>query len=267
MAVAAWVLAIACFLNINTSHKAPAAPSRNMKPLSFELSQRGLGLESKKPATNHIGAIQPAIGTWQGPIQPVSIQASDRVPIIVRIPTTEPVVFVGIDDGWVQPAEMADWLVEHHLPFTLFLTDNGIKNNYGYFKSFQAAGMTIQNHTVSHSHLPKLNYYQQKAEICGAADTYQSVFGLRPTLFRPPYGEYNDNTRLAAAACGMKALVLWHAVIGTGGDVQFQSNNHLQPGDIVLMHFKADFLADAQALAKQVAQNHLQIGRLEDWLP
>lgn len=211
---------------------------------------------------------QPAISVWQGPIQPSDIQPASPIPVFSKVPTTEPVIFVGIDDGWVQTPQNLDWLTSHHLPFTLFLTDNGIKNDYGYFKKLQNAGMTIQDHTLSHPHLPKLTLDQQKTEICSTADKYQNVFGERPTLFRPPYGEYNDDTRKAAASCGITAIVLWHVVIGTGGDVQFQTgSNHLQAGDIVLMHFRPEFLVDAHALAEQASQNHLQIGRLEDWLP
>ncbi len=186
-------------------------------------------------------------------------------PVVHKVPTTEPVVFLGIDDGWTKSPETQSWLLDHRLPFTLFLTDAAIKNNYEYFGRLQAAGLTIEDHTLTHPNLTKLSLEQQKTEICGTADIYQTVFGSRPTLFRPPYGAYNEATLQAAAACGMKAIVLWRAIVKSGV-VQFQNGTALEPGDIVLMHVRPEFIQDIQAFMNQVAKDHLQVGRLEDWL-
>ena len=270
IAVAFWIVLIA---SIQAIVGGSAKPSHRVPQRIRSLGLTFTSVDHRN-ITRRLGAqtqttSQPAITAWRGPVQPLSVSSSGGLaPVVLKIPTTEPVVFVGIDDGWIQTPDELDWLASHHLPFTLFLTNNGIKNDYGFFQKLQDAGMTIQDHTLSHPHLAKLNFDQQKTEICQTADIYQSVFGRRPTLFRPPYGEYNDDTRRAAASCGIKAVVMWHVVIGTGGDVQYQSvNHHLQPGDIVLMHFRPEFLADVKALSKEVEQNHLQIGRLEDWLP
>ncbi|HSX17858.1 MAG TPA: polysaccharide deacetylase family protein [Candidatus Saccharimonadales bacterium] len=268
IAVGFWVLAIISIHCVHNSHLSAVNIAKKIESLSLSITFPSHQDTTSRSAPQAQTITSPAIAAWQGPIQPVNIQTSDMAPVILRVPTTEPVVFVGIDDGWVQAKPTQAWLIKHHLPFSLFLTNNGIKNDYGYFKKLQSAGMTIEDHSLTHPNLTKLNLDQQKAEICATADIYQTVFGRRPTLFRPPYGAYNDNTRRAAASCGIKAIVMWHVNVGTGGDVQFQSNStHLQPGDIVLMHFNPEFLQDMQSLAEAVTQNHLQIGRLEDWLP
>ena len=81
-----------------------------------------------------------------------------------------------------------------------------------------------------------------------------------------PFGEYNNLTIEAVRQCGLKAIVLWHAK-ANGGSMQFQDGkHHLEPGDIVLMHFRAEFLQDINAFINQVEQDHLQIARLEDWI-
>lgn len=264
-----WVLALFCALSIHNGKQSQPPSSTQSQPITLSISSLNPEIASNQSTLGEQTTGQPAITAWRGPIQPLSLNSSKtKTPVINRIPTTEPVVFVTIDDGWVQTKEQQDWLIKHHLPISLFLTNNGIKNDYGYFKKLQDAGMTIQDHTLSHPDLTRLDIDRQKHEICATADKYQSVFGRRPELLRPPYGDYNDDTKKAAASCGFKAIVLWHAVVGTGGEeVQFQTpSNHLQPGDIVLMHFKQGFAADAQALAEQIQKNHLQIGRLEDWL-
>jgi hypothetical protein len=187
---------------------------------------------------------EPQISAWQGQVDQMPASPT-QIPVLTRISTDKPVIFLGLDDGLVKSAEAKNWLISHHLPFTLFLVDDLIKTDYPYFRELQAAGMTIQDHTITHTDLSTLPLEQQKAEICGSADSFEAAFGSRPTLFRPPYGSYNDLTRQAAAECGMKAVVIWHAK-ANGGSIQFQDGNtHFLPGDIVLMHFRPEFLHDA----------------------
>ncbi len=201
---------------------------------------------------------------WKGSIQPLVI-APNETPVLYKIPISEPVVFLSIDDGWAKPADAQKWLISHRLPFSLFLTDDAIKSNYGYFQKLQAAGMTIEDHTLHHPRLNKLSLSRQQTEICGTAGIYEKVFDRRPTLFRPPYGLMNNTTIQAAGTCGMRAVVMWHANV-ENGTIFYQDGDHLLPGDIVLMHFHSNMAADLQAFSNQVRQDHLQIGRLEDWI-
>src|SRR5262249_15674175 len=98
------------------------------------------------------------------------------------------------------------------------------------------------------------------------ADALTAVFGQRPRLFRPPYGSYNVLTQQAAAACGMKAIIMWHATLENGA-MQFQTpETHLEAGDIILTHFQGDLIPNLETLNQQLEANHLQLGRLEDWV-
>jgi peptidoglycan/xylan/chitin deacetylase (PgdA/CDA1 family) len=223
------------------------------------------GTAKLHPVPKRLPPTEATLHEWQGAVEPVLTQPQ-IVPVLDRIPTNKPVIFLGIDDGAAKSPEAQRWLLEHHLPFSLFLDNANIQSNYGYFRQLQTAGMGIEDHTLTHPYLRTLTQQQQQAEICGAADTYQAVFGKRPTLFRPPYGELNGLTHQAAANCGMKAIITWHAKVN-GGSVQFQENNtHFLPGDIVLMHFRPEFLQDMKAFTNQAAKDHLQVARLEDWI-
>jgi|GEM_PF-3582033 peptidoglycan/xylan/chitin deacetylase (PgdA/CDA1 family) len=205
------------------------------------------------------------VPVWHGPVEPLNIPAGST-PVIYDIPTSQPVVFLTIDDGWTKTSETQKWLLEHKLPATLFLINDAIKNNYDYFKSLQNAGMSIEDHTLTHPNLAKLRLARQQAQICGAADTYQDVFGHRPTLLRPPYGSFNAATIHAASSCGMQAIVMWRVVISKGV-IYFQGDRtQLEPGDIVLMHFRPEFLDDVKDFVSETNRAHLQIGHLEDWL-
>ena len=97
----------------------------------------------------------------------------------------------------------------------------------------------MESHTITHPDLTKVSSAQMQNEVCGTLDDYQTLFGRRPTLFRPPYGSTNANVQAVAASCGFKAIVLWK---GSTNDGRFdlQDGTQLTPGDVVLMHFRTD---------------------------
>lgn len=255
--VAVMVLLILTFSQITSQNKQPAHDDLK--------ASRTSKFQHKPKRPKVVSPDKLPISVYRGPVNPIPIPAG-LPPVIDRVPTNLPVVFVTIDDGWVQTKENLNWLTTHHLPFSLFLSDAGVRSNYQYFIDLQASGMAVQNHTISHHSLLKMTLDQQKAEICGASDTYQAVFKHRPTLFRPPYGEYSDVTRQAVADCGMRAVIMWKATL-EGGAIHYQlPNNRLQPGDIVLLHFEPDLIPNMQALSVELAKNRLQVAQLEDWI-
>ncbi len=209
--------------------------------------------------------VVPMPAPWQGPVEPV-ILSRHKIKVLDRLKVKEPVVFLGIDDGWYQTPQNLAWLTSHHLPFSLFLVDSQIQDDPGYFRQLQGAGMTIEDHSSTHPDLVTLDKKDQTRQICQPADDYARIFGRRPTLLRPPYGDYNDDTKAAAAACHLKALVNWDVVIQNGA-IQYQNpSGHLEPGDVILTHFQSDLIPNMNALATQLRKDHLQIARLEDWL-
>ena len=186
-------------------------------------------------------------------------------PLLINIPTKQNVVFLGIDDGVYKQATELQLMKKNNIKASLFLADIFIRDNPAFFKKFISAGSYVENHTINHKLLSRLSYEEQKQEICLEADRQQLEYGRRPVLFRPPGGDYNQNTQRAAAACGMKAVILWIAK-ANGGSMQYQVGNKLQPGDIVLMHFRPEFAADMKAFIAAEKAAGLRTALLEDWI-
>jgi peptidoglycan/xylan/chitin deacetylase (PgdA/CDA1 family) len=184
-------------------------------------------------------------------------------PVITRIETTDPVVFVTIDDGTERSAEVADVLSELDMPVTLFLVDHPIDVGADYFASLP--GALVESHTRTHPDLRTLSEADQRAEICGNADAITAAFGSRPRLFRPPYGYHNDAIGRAAADCGMSAVVLWNVVV-EDGTISFRTVPRLRPGDIVLLHFTTGLPDDLRVLSERIRAAGLTVARLEDYL-
>jgi peptidoglycan-N-acetylglucosamine deacetylase len=186
-------------------------------------------------------------------------------PVLARLPTQQPVVFLGIDDGaHRQPYEL-ELLRQHGVRASLYLANSFIHAEPEFFVPFVRAGYPVQNHSLTHTLMPRLSYAEQVREICGSADLQAQQFGARPIFFRPPGGAYNTATRRAAATCGMRAIVTWIAK-ANAGRMEYQLGHALRPGDIVLMHFRPEFRADLQAFVDALAAAGLRTELLEDWV-
>ena len=186
-------------------------------------------------------------------------------PVVKRISTTRRVVFVTIDDGWTRDPAFPSDVAKAGVPTSLFLVGNAAKLDYSYFRQLQRLGATIEDHTLTHPDCSRLSFAEQRQQICSAADTYRRVFGRRPTLLRPPYGDFNTVTQRAAQVCGMHALVKWDVSVNSGR-LAFASGHQLRPGDIILMHFTANIRRDFAAALDAARQQGLTVRRLEDYL-
>ena len=182
---------------------------------------------------------------------PVGVASGPSASWFSAIPTTQKVAFITIDDGFTKDPKFIDVLRESHVRVTLFLEINAIKDNPEYFRQLEAAGAVIEAHTISHPELIGTSYDFQKHEICGSADQLAALYGRRPLLFRPPYGDKDATTLRVVHDCGMKAAFFWKETINAG-IVRFQVGSKVQPGDIMLMHFRPtvvqDFIAGLQAI-------------------
>lgn len=183
-----------------------------------------------------------------------------------RIPTTQQVAFLTIDDGIVASTDAVALMRAARVPVTLFLTTNTISPNKEYFAQLVEFGAVIESHTVSHPQLPSLGYGGQHYELCRATDLLEQWYGRRPLFFRPPYGEWNETTLRAAYDCGLRAGFGWAETVNNGV-VRFQTARHvIQPGDIVLMHFRSTFAADFVAALRAIKAAGLVPVLLEDYV-
>ena len=183
-----------------------------------------------------------------------------------RIPTDQKIAFITMDDGIEKNPLALKLFQAAHVPITLFLEVNAVKDNPGFFTPLQAAGATIEAHTISHPNLRGRSYAYQKHEICGGADWLQQQYGRRPVLFRPPFGTHDANTLKAVHDCGMKAAFFWKETTDHGY-VFFQEGKTVQPGDIILMHFRPRFVDDFLAVLNAIHRAGLTPARLEDYIP
>ncbi|GAB2778716.1 polysaccharide deacetylase family protein [Streptomyces chlorus] len=193
-------------------------------------------------------------------------------PVFTTVPTEEKVVFLTIDDGAEKDPAFLRMMSELKIPYTVFLSDYVIKEDYGYFEKMRDRGVGLNNHTLNHPYLPGLSYARQKREICGMQDVIEQRYGDRPVLFRPPFGNYNKDTLRAAKSCGIEYAPLWNEEVFVDRWDYREGDRDLHPGDIVLSHFRGrdewegtmpDMIR--RFLDKVTAEGYA-VGRLEDYL-
>ncbi len=186
-------------------------------------------------------------------------------PRVDHVVTTDPVVFVTIDDGYHPLPDVLAFLQAHEAPVTAFLIAPIAQRDADFYRQVLQLGGTVEDHTMHHVDLARLSLQQQMAELCPAADLEGAVFGRRPLLARPPGGAENQFTDQAVGSCGMYATVLWDAKFS---DHQFTLAHPggLKAGDIVLMHWGPGLLQDLQTLFPLIQAAGLHPAPLQDYI-
>ena len=205
-------------------------------------------------------AVAPVPGLTVGPLT----EGPGPIPVVHRIPTTDPVVFITIDDGATADQGALDVLRKGSIPTTLFLTQRFVPTNADYFRSLQATGATVQSHSITHQSLRGKDEATQRREICGPTEQYTQLFGAAPELFRPPYGSWDDTTVRVAASCGMRAVVHWSATYDSGQLATV--GGPLRAGDIILLHFKPGLGWNLAGLLSQITAAGLRPAPLLDYI-
>ena len=136
-------------------------------------------------------------------VKPVTLSPSDPT-VFSRVPLTDKVVFVTIDDGIEKDPGFIRMVRDFQVPITISLADVLIRDDYAYFEKLYETGyVSIQNHTVTHPlDMPGLSAAQQLEEIAGQQEKLNSEYGVTPYIFRPPGGNYDEATIASASqAC------------------------------------------------------------------
>jgi peptidoglycan/xylan/chitin deacetylase (PgdA/CDA1 family) len=208
-------------------------------------------------------------------IKPIKLTATGKVPVISRIPTSRKIVFITIDDGLEKDPKFITMAKDLRIPFTMFLMNDAVKNDYAYFRTLQDLGNHVQNHTLHHPEMSKLSSAQQHTEICGDQKILTQQYGAAPFLFRPPYGEDASGPSLARAVrdCGPQAIVVWRDTMEIKG-IEYQSaDKRLSPGDIILAHFRGPAELKGTSMTTMFAnmlriiqEQGFTVARLEDYV-
>ncbi|MBQ8655274.1 MAG: polysaccharide deacetylase family protein [Clostridia bacterium] len=172
-----------------------------------------------------------------------SISAGERT-----VYSTEPLIplmGIGIDCAYAadRTDEILAILEKHNVKCTFFMTSFFLTNFTEEAQKIRDAGHEIANHSQSHEHMKTLRSGELFRQITTPIEHAETLLGVTPRLFRPPYGEYNGNVTSLARSEGME-VIMWSA---TAHDSSFKytqeqvlrfatTGSDFKPGSILLMH-------------------------------
>ena len=102
--------------------------------------------------------------------------------------------------------QLIDILGRYNIKATFFVVGEWVDKYPDSVKALAEAGHEIMNHSNDHAHFNSLSAEEIVANINACNDKIEAVTGVRPTLFRPPYGEYDDHVIIAVRGMGMEPI-------------------------------------------------------------
>ena len=128
-----------------------------------------------------------------------STNTSKLLPIY-SVDTKEPKIAITINCAW--SADDIDIILEtlkkQEVKVTFFMVGDWVEKNEEAVKKIYEAGHEIGNHSYNHPHVNNLNLDKNKEQIQKCSDLIKNITGKGTSLYRGPYGEYN-NTVIEAA--------------------------------------------------------------------
>lgn len=138
--------------------------------------------------------------------------------------------------------ELIDFLIANKIPATFFMSGRWMARHGAEVKRLLAVPFfEIGTHGEVHAHLPMQEREEQQQEIMGPVRLLKAKYGRRATLFRPPYGEYNDQTVEAVKALGLR-FILWSIESGdpdptlSAEAIVARVQKRIKPGSVIVLH-------------------------------
>lgn len=103
---------------------------------------------------------------------------------------------------------LIDILGRYDVKATFFVVGDWATKYPESVKALADAGHEIMNHSDKHKHMTQLSVEQIVADVTACNDKVAAVTGVSPTLFRAPYGEYDDKVVTTLRGMGME-VVQW----------------------------------------------------------
>lgn len=174
--------------------------------------------------------------------QVATASTSERKIPIYCVEEDEKKVSISFDAAWgnEQTDTLLNILDEKKVKSTFFLVGAWVDKYPDSVKDIAKRGHDVGNHSDTHAHLPQLTDEGIKKELVDCNEKVKKLTGKSPVLFRPPYGDYNNNVVNVTNSINMYC-VQWDIDSLDWKDPSPQQmveriKNNLKNGSIILMH-------------------------------
>ena len=137
---------------------------------------------------------------------------------------------------------LVDYLVTHRVPATFFMSGKWIAKHDAEVEHLLGIEFfEVGTHGEVHAHLPMHSADEQRTEIHTPVRLLNEHYAHDATLFRPPYGEYNDTTVDVVKQLGLR-FIQWSIESGdpdptlSAEQILARIEKRAKPGSIVVLH-------------------------------
>ena len=134
---------------------------------------------------------------------------SRQIPVY-RVARTDHAIALTIDAAWSadKTSFILDTLDRYQIKATFFLCGVWVKAYPDVVKEIAARGHEIGNHSLTHPHMNRITAEEIRKELKELDDQIEALTGKRSSLFRAPFGEYNDTVVSTVRDMGYE-IVQW----------------------------------------------------------
>ncbi len=172
----------------------------------------------------------------------VETASTQREIPIYRVDTDKKQVAISFDAAWgnEQTETLLDTLDEYKVKTTFFLVGDWVDKYPESVKDIAERGHDVGNHSNTHPHMTQMSTADMCGEIEACNEKIKNITGNAPTLFRAPYGDYNNDVVKSVNGCDMYC-VQWDVDSldwkdPTPEQITQRILDNIQNGSIVLMH-------------------------------
>lgn len=207
-----------------------------------------------------------------GIVNALSGQVTRQLPIY-RVVTDKKQVAISFDCAW--GVDYTDKLLEtmatEDVKCTFFAVEFWTKKHPDYIKKIYNAGHEIGTHSATHPYMSKLDKNTIIKELTSSAKAIEQITGEKVEVFRPPYGDYNDNLINTAKELGLY-VIQWDVDSLDWKDLSAKQItdrvlNRVKNGSIVLFHNQGLHTAEAlPQIIKSLKSQGYEFKRIGDMI-
>ena len=172
----------------------------------------------------------------------VGASASTRQLPIYSVERSDKAVSLTFDAAWgnEDTQTLIDILGKYGVKATFFVVGSWVDKYPESVKALHDAGHEVMTHSDDHAHFSQLSSDQIESNINASCDKIEAVTGVRPTLFRAPYGEYDDHVISTVNSMGIHTIqwdvdsLDWKEL--PASDIVKRVTSGVGSGSIVLFH-------------------------------
>ena len=181
----------------------------------------------------------------------VGVSATQRSLPVYSVERGDNCVALSFDAAWgnEDTQTLIDILDRYGVNTTFFVVGDWVDKYPESVKALADAGNEVMNHSSSHAHFSSLSNDQIAADITACNEKIAAITGVTPTLFRCPYGEYDDHVINGVKALGMTAVqwdvdsLDWKGI--SAQEIQQRVLKNVRSGSIILFHNAAEHTPEA----------------------